>query len=447
MTRTGSTTIGTYPGSSAGPAAVRAHSAVGTAREGPAGRSHPTGGAGGPALADLVARHRTTFPWYDERCREAGVGAEPQLVDLPLVDEAVLAERYYTVDHPQLPDAATYLTSGTSSGMRKRILWTPDDHRRYVAHRRDLLAAFLADVAPGSTAVADLGTGHAAASAHEIFTELGFDAHDIDFARPVAEHVDRLNQWRPQVLFTMPMVLDQLLAWPEPLDISPRKVVVVGDIAPANWRRHVADRFGIGYGDVLDVLGSIEIGAIAHHDPETDLYHLHDHVIAESRPVHEVFGGDPVDLPPGGGILLLTSFARRSFPAVRYVTGDVVIGLRTIEHHGRAVQAYERIDSRYSGDVKHGERISAHDLCTAVNHVLPGAVFEVADQGGLEIRVVADRITPAQADAIRAHLVHLCPDVGQMARSGLVAEVDVRAITTDELRSGHAKRRFNIREG
>jgi phenylacetate-coenzyme A ligase PaaK-like adenylate-forming protein len=418
-----------------------------TARPDGLGRPGAWGVAAGPALSELVAGHRATFPWYDERCRQAGVGPEPELTDLPLVDEAVLTERYYTVDHPQLPDASAYLTSGTSSGVRKRILWTPDDHERYVAHRRDLFAGFLADVPAGSVAVADLGTGHAAASAHEVFTELGLDAHDIDFSSPVAEHVDRLNEWRPDVFFTMPMVLDQLLAWPEPLHIAPRKVMVVGDVAPANWRRHVAERFDIGYGDVLDVLGSIEIGAIAHHDPETDLYHLHDHIAAESLPVHEVYGGDPVELPPGGGILLLTSFARRSFPALRYVTGDVVIGLRTIEHHGRSVQAYERIDSRYAGDVKHGERISAHDLCTAVNHVLPGAVFEVANQGGLEIRVVADEVTPDDAEAIRAHLLALCPDVGQMSRSGLVAEVGVRAITTDELRSGHAKRRFNIREG
>ncbi|MCZ9339151.1 hypothetical protein NGM37_15345, partial [Streptomyces sp. TRM76130] len=72
------------------------------------------------------------------------------------------------------------------------------------------------------------------------------------------------------------------------------------------------------------------------------------------------------------------------------VTGDAVTGLRRIRHDGREVFAFERIDGRLSGDFKHGERISNHDLAQIMAEVFPGRPFEAADDDGLVIRVVAD---------------------------------------------------------
>ncbi|MDT0436717.1 MULTISPECIES: hypothetical protein [Streptomyces] len=410
--------------------------------------------AGGAAreaeLAALAAGHAQRFPWYRELLLRRGALGSGDLGDLPPIGTALLGAHYYTADHPHLPDASAYHTSGTSGGQRKRILYSPADDDAYVAQRRSLFADFTASMPPGAVAVADLGTGHAAASARRVFDELGFRAHDIDFTRPVAEHVEKLNSVRPDVFFTMPMILDRLFQADPALDIRPRKVMVVGDVAPPAWRAHVAERFGLGPGDVLDVFGSIEIGAIAYSCAETGLYHVHDHIVPEVADPAELAAATEPDRVPsrqeGSGALLLTSFTRGYFPAVRYVTGDAVTGLRRIRHDGREVFAFERVDGRLAGDFKHGERISNHDLTQIMAEVFPGRPFEASDDDGLVVRVVADTVTGAQLAAVRAGLDRQAPDVAQMIASGLVGPVRVCAVRPDGLRSGHAKRRLDLKE-
>ncbi|MEU1778292.1 hypothetical protein ABZ545_02245 [Streptomyces abikoensis] len=402
-------------------------------------------------LAALAARHAQRFPWYRDLLVDRGALGSGDLSDLPVIGTDLLGAHYYTADHPHLPDASAYHTSGTSGGQRKRILYSPADDDAYVAQRRELFAEFTATVPRGAVAVADLGTGHAAASARRVFLELGFEAHDIDFTRPVDEHVAKLNAWRPEVFFTMPMILDRLLQARPALDIRPRKIMVVGDVAPPAWRAHVAERFGLRPEDVLDVFGSIEIGAIAHSCARTGLYHFHDHILPEVLPPDDLGRPTGYDRVPsrqeGSGALLLTSFTRGYFPAVRYATGDAITGLRRIRHDGREVFAFERIDGRLSGDLKHGERISNHDLAQIMAEVFPGRPFEAADDDGLVIRVVADSIGDQQIAAVRAAVGRQAPDVAQMIASGLVGPVRVTAVPPDGLRSGHAKRRLDLKEG
>lgn len=402
-------------------------------------------------LAALAARHAQRFPWYRDLLVSRGALGSGDLSDLPVIGTDLLGAHYYTAEQPHLPDASAYHTSGTSGGQRKRILYSPADDDAYVAQRRELFAEFTASVPRGAVAVADLGTGHAAASARRVFLELGFEAHDIDFTRPLGEHVAKLNTWRPEVFFTMPMILDRLLQARPALDIRPRKIMVVGDAAPPAWRAHVAERFGLRPEDVLDVFGSIEIGAIAHSCARTGLYHFHEHILPEVLPPDDLgrlTGDERVpSRQEGSGALLLTSFTRGYFPAVRYATGDAITGLRRIHHEGREVFAFERIDGRLSGDLKHGERISNHDLAQIMAEVFPGRPFEAADDDGLVIRVVADSIGDEQIVAVRAAVGRQAPDVAQMIASGLVGPVRVTAVPPDGLRSGHAKRRLDLKEG
>lgn len=399
-------------------------------------------------LEELVRQHAGNFPWYAELLAERGLRPGALLEKLPIIDEQLLLTHYYTQAHEQFADASGYLTSGTSGGKRKRVLYSPDDDDDYAAQRRALFADFLGPVGPGAVAVADLGTGHAAALARRIFGSLGYDTYDIDFTRPVDEHVGLLNKWRPDVLFTMPMILDQLVAAPAGLDIHPRKIMVVGDLAPAAWRRRVAKRFGIGFEDVLDVFGSIEVGAIGHYCADTGLYHFHDHILPEVITPGDLYKELPAVTQParGSGILLLTSFARRYFPALRFATNDLITGLRTIEWRGRRVYAFERIDGRFGGEAKHGERISHHDICTAVGEVFPGAPFEVVNDGLMEIRVATTDLTPERSAVLRGLLRAAAPDIAQMIDSGIVADIAVRAVRPEDLHPTRSKRLFTLRE-
>jgi phenylacetate-coenzyme A ligase PaaK-like adenylate-forming protein len=395
-------------------------------------------------LGELVARHRRRFGWYDTLVEEQDAQDVTGLADLPILDERLLLDHYYTAVHRDFSDALAYKTSGTSRGQRKTILYSPDDHASYCEQRAQLFAGFLGDLPPGRVAVSDVGTGHAAASARTIFREIGLKPREIDFRRPIREHVALLNDARPDVLFTMPVILDQLLACRDRLDARPRKVIVVGDVAPANWRRHVAQAFDIGVDDVLDIVGSIEVGAIAYHSAATGLYHFHDHIVPEVVDPGVMLPECRHTLAADQGILLLTSFAREYFPAVRYATNDVVRGLRRIRWQGKSVFVCDRFEGRFAGDVKHGERLSSYDICAAVNEVFPGCPFEVIENGGIEIRIATERVTPDQTAVIADFLMAASPDVSEMVKAGLVRPIAISAIALDELRSSRGKRIFRM---
>lgn len=395
-------------------------------------------------LRTLVADATARFPWYASFLASHGVTTPDQLDDLPPLGQATLERYYYTADQMELPDAEVFATSGTSGGARKRIFYSPEDDDNYVAQRRELFAEFLADIPTKAVAVADLGTGHAAATARKVFTDLGLDARDINFEAPLGEHLEKLTAWQPEVLFTMPMIMDRLMeAAPTP-PFKPSRIMVVGDLAPMAWRANVARYFGLDPADVMDVFGSIEMGTIAYSCAETGLYHFHDHIYPEVVSP-EMILPEATPRTRGDGVLLLTSTTRRYFPALRFITGDIVAGLQVISYRGRAVHAASRIEGRVNTEYKHGERISSHDICEAMAQVFPGLPFEVADDDGLRIRV-AGEVDRTRVEALQATIAEAVPDVGTMVDSGLVNPIKVESVATDSLRSGHGKRRFDLRE-
>ena len=388
-------------------------------------------------LSASLERWRQLFPWYDALLDADITDADP-LHRFPLMDENLLLQHYYVAQNSRLADAEAYFTSGTTTGRRKTILYSQKDHSDYIKHRKQVLQPFLANVPSGAVAVAELGIGHAAASSKRIFEELGFAARDIEFSRKLLEHVELINEWQPAVLFTMPMILDRILA--SGAHFSPKKVIVLGDLAPEGWRRMVAERLFIQFEDILDLFGSTEIGAIAYYEAQTGLYHFHEHIIPELQllPCSCLGGTFNAD----AGILVLTSLQREYFPALRYVTNDVISGLQRIRFKGRSIDAFAKIEGRLAGDLKYGERISQFDLVTALSTVFPGVEYEAAQNDGLEIRIAVDRISTEQAEAFRCSLMRACPDVAQMMESGLVPEYRLTAITKEQLGLNRPKRIF-----
>lgn len=408
-----------------------------TVRKGNEGRNADT------RLRALVDQHRGSFPWYDVMLSRVCLSSDSLLTELPIIDDEILDNWYYRAENRKLSGASTYLTSGTSTGARKRVLWSPSDHSQYVSQRASVFKFFLRNIAKGSVVVSDLGTGHAAASAKFIFHELGFDAKDLDFSLAIEKHVTALNDWQPAVLFTMPMILDQILATGS-ASFRPKKIVVVGDIASLSWRMNIAARFGIKIGDILDIVGSIDVGAIAYLDEETGLYRFHDHILPE---VISPEGRDSnASANDRDGLLVLTSFARSYFPALRYQTNDIVRGFKTVELDGQLIETFECITGRYSGDLKHGERISSYDLSSAVTDVLGVVLFDVSSVGGLEIRIAVSELTSTQKENIVFRLLERCPDVKQMINSGLVSPIRITKVRNEDVISTRGKRHFSWRE-
>ncbi len=390
----------------------------------------------------LVARLRQTFKWYDALLREAGFDVDGNPERLPYIDEHVLTQHYYQARDPNLEDCSAYYTSGTSTGARKRILYSAEDHGFYVDQRRNIFARFISPEC--RTACSDLGTGHAAASAVEIFGGLGVECFQIDFRRPVGEHIAILNERRPDVLFTMPMVLNSLIQ-AGGLHFRPRKVITVGDVASRAWKKRIVDFFSLQSEDLLDIVGSIEVGSIAYECFDCGLYHFDDHIIPETiKPseLYEDFAGHGT-----AEILILTSLARSVFPAVRFITNDLVEGFTTRQCGGAERYSFERLVGRAGTEFKNGENISLYDVNEAVNTFLPASPFEVRkDSGKFTIRVCSADFTDEIGECIKGFLKELNPNSFQMIESSLVADIEVCNVPVGELSNHTAKRSFLVRK-
>ncbi|EFP97961.1 ATP-grasp domain-containing protein [Vibrio caribbeanicus] len=390
----------------------------------------------GRDLASLVRDTIQTFPWYGE-INQVDINRPFTISDLPLIDEAVLTEHYYHADH-QFESMDIYLTSGTTSGKRKRISYVPSDQDIYLQQRKDIIQNFCGN--SYKTACADLGTGHAAATAGEIFRLMGCETELIDFTRPIAEHIKVLNRINPEIFFTMPMILDALIATGE-LKATPKKIIVVGDVASLDWQKKVALFFGIRVNDILDLFGSIEIGSIAFFNHEIGKYQFDDYILPEVIDANTLYSEVSYNGP--GEVLLLTSFARSSFPAVRFVTNDLIEGFDHIEHKGKTIYVFDRCLGRYSGEFKHGEKVNLSDITAAIAKHAPYKAYDLDDtKGALVIRIADPDLNQSQIDSIKKELMERNPDIAEMILSGLVGDIEVVCVSESEIRCAVSKRRY-----
>lgn len=380
----------------------------------------------------IVSDVRKNFPFYDELVRGSGYDIAKLPAKLPFLNEAILSEHYYSSEFPHLSNAQTYFTSGTSSGKRKKVLYSSEDHDLYIKHRQHIFERILTTEC--KIACSDLGTGHAAASAKEIFHGLGLECHHIDFKLPEPEHVELLNRYQPDVLFTMPMILDNIL-FEGGLRIRPKKILLVGDVASVAWKSHIVRYFGITRRDLTDLYGSIEVGSIAYECDSCGLYHFDDHIIAEAFNPIDIYSESSPD--SAGHLIVLTSLARKYFPAIRFIPDDLVVGFCEYTCEGKKYFSFEKLVGRLGKELKHGEKLSLYDISSAVNEVLPGARFDVfKDPKRLLIRIASPKYSEDSADAIRRKIREANPDVDQMIRSKIVADIEIEQTLLSELSSG-----------
>lgn len=175
-------------------------------------------------LQDKLFEVIEAFPWYkgligDER-------ANSSLETLPLMTSTTLDTYYY--NQPFDPSLTVYRTSGTSTGRRKAILYSKEDDKHYI----DIKTKLYGDLIAGSgcvSALADMGTGHAANTALSIFERLGLEHHSIPFELPIEQHIEQLQTFKPDLLYTMPSILDHIVNATSDLRVfGIRKIILVG---------------------------------------------------------------------------------------------------------------------------------------------------------------------------------------------------------------------------
>lgn len=388
-------------------------------------------------LQQLVQQHAQTFLWYAALIESSSANSK-HLDRLPVMTEAILTRHYYHDEQP-LPDPVySYLTSGTRTGKRKRIRYSQRDQQLYLQQRTSIIQEFCGT--GHLRACADLGTGHAAATAGQIFESMGCQVELIDFSRPIEDHIQVLNRFQPDIFFTMPMILDRLIVSGK-LDFQPKKIIVVGDVASSSWQASVLAYFALPSNSLLDLYGSIEIGAIAHYRHDIGRYLLDEYLLPEVVDTHEIY--PDAHYKGNGGLLLLTSFARSYFPAVRFVTDDLIEGFSHELVDGELRYIFTRCLGRYSTEYKHGEKINLCDISDVLAKHLPLRRYDLDDSNGrLTIRIGDLSVDEVIIRAIRQDLLRRNPDVEQMIASNLVEDIHILCVNEHDIVDQASKRRY-----
>ncbi len=388
-------------------------------------------------LRDTVLEAGRNFPWYKELVGDV-TAMNYSLQSLPLMTAELLETHYYT--HPPDPTLAVYRTSGTSTGRRKAILYSKEDDERYIGIKTKLFGELIAG-SGCARAMADMGTGHAAHTALTIFERLGLEGAAIPFELPIEQHIQQLQAYRPDLLYTMPSILDHIVyAAADPRAFGIRKIILVGEVAAQEWQRNMARLFGLAPQDITDTYGSIELGTIAYYSHELGRYIMAEGIVAEGIGTQEL-GGGLGPLGTGESILVLTSTVRKQLPAIRFVTYDVVRDFRRMKVGGVERQSFASIVKRVGRELKHGEKISIYDIEQVIYRHLEDAMIRVqVKNNALTVYIQSKSAAPSAVPAIKEEIRECIPEIGLMIRNHLLDDIDV--ILTDKdglLETGQVK--------
>ncbi len=406
-------------------------------------------------LQKKVSRVLDIFPWYVQLIADYGLDSTDiqSIRQLPLITSDLLERFYYRAELPFDPGpqhrVTFYRTSGTSSLRRKTIYYSEEDENSYVRIKADIFRHILKDTGV-VTALSDMGTGHAASTAPEIFERIGMSVESIDFRQPIGLHIGKLLELRPHVLYTMPSILDHLLSAStvDPASYGIRQVILVGESASPAWIKSISERLRLAETDITDTYGSIEIGTIAYYSHEHGRYLFAEGIEAEGIPAEDLFS-DMDPLSDGEAVLVLSSYCRDLFPALRYVTYDIVRDLRPVLVDGQWRQSFQAIVGRIGPDLKHGEKISVYDIEDVVYRHLREANVRIRVRGNkLTVHVDSEDKNPDVYSRIEQDLLERIPEIGIMIRGGMLDALRVvpSEVTFDGTVLKH-KRIFYEREG
>jgi len=336
---------------------------------------------------------------------------------VPFVDKE-LARSWYG----RHVDGARFFSSTGTSGYPKRVPWTGDEDVWYVTEKQSLFEGWIGDCRRGFISLA---TGHNAESAGIVLGNLGLEVHDAGLTS-LEEQAAALIELGPDLLYCSPSILARLI---EALDAasrslrSVRRIITNGEVLFPSARRRAAAFFDIGDADIMDTYGSTEIGTIAHSCPECGAYHFLDGIYPEST-AEEVsdlgdLGGDPRRV-----LLSVSSVKRTSFPIVRFVTYDIVDGLRREWCSGEARFTFDRILGRCDDVLNYGELFPAYELADLIAARLPGARWMVFNSDN-HVTVVIEGMEPA---GFRVDMERRFPLHSRMTRLGLLDPPTIRFV-------------------
>lgn len=396
--------------------------------------SEPTLSLKSDLLKQKIEETIKIFPWY---AKLIDIDKINNVQDLPLMTPNVLEKYYYA--HPLIGKYDVYQTSGTSTGVRKKIFYSSEDDQNYVKLRANLYNEFIPKGSMKS-AFSDMGTGHAANTAREVFESMGLTFDCVSFDAPIEQHIEGLNKFKPDIFYTMPSILDNIVANSKnPKEYGIKKIILVGEIASKQWINQIAKTFEIEEKDILDTYGSIEIGTMATYNHDKGCYVIQEDLFAEGVKTEEL-PDNMETLPENESVLVLTSFVRSAFPAVRFVTNDVVRNLRTEVINGKPRQVFDCVVKRVGKEIKHGEKISLYDIENAVYKYLSKAEIRVeVSNNRLLVKIFSDELVPEMLTKIEESIQNSIDEIGIMIKNGILEKIQVISVAKDEIDNSSRK--------
>lgn len=374
---------------------------------------------------------KSIFPWYEELVNG---GDYSDIKTFPLMTAEVLGERYYSSEC-EFPHFV-YRTSGTSGKGRKKIFYSHEDEKKYIETKVDVFRKVLEDEnCKELKAFVDVGTGHAANTAKEIFTKLGISNRAISYEEPINKHIEELKDFKPDVLYTMPSILDGIIEEiGDPSVLGIKKILLVGEVASEQWIiSKVSKAFNISVDNIIDTYGSIELGIVAYYSIEHKRYVVVDDLIAEVVDISEI-GGDSVgSIGKSEGVLVITSFMRDFLPAIRFVTYDVVRDFRIMNIDGEEKFTFKSIVKRVGNEMKHGEKISFSDIENAVFKYVDNAIVKArVENNRLKVLISTNKsISEEIMQAIKNEIQKSIPDIDTMIRNRILEKIQVELLVGD----------------
>jgi hypothetical protein len=318
--------------------------------------------------------------------------------------------------------ARSFSSTGTS-GYPKPIAWRREEDAWYVGEKQELFASWLAGSA---RAFVSLAVGHNASTARMVLEDLGLEVHDAGLS-PLEDQCAAVTAFAPQVLYCSPSILASLVAALERRGQRPtsvRRVITNGEVLFGSARAHAQHFFGIGPADLMDTYGSTEIGTIAHSCGACGGFHFLGGLYPEAAPAAVADRSDQTGRWPDTAVLALSSVKRTSFPVVRFITYDLVQGLRRSVCGGGRRFAFDRILGRCDDVLNYGELFSTYDLGDLIGSRLPGARW-LAFNPRNDLTVVIEGTEP---DGFQEELRSRFPLHSRMSDLGLLDPPTIRFV-------------------
>jgi phenylacetate-CoA ligase len=233
----------------------------------------------------------------------------------------------------------------------------------------------------------------------------------LDALAPPEQHIDGINDYKPDILVTYPSVLRNIAVLAEQLHLplhQPQVLMVSGELLDENTRAMIKRSFT---GELLNFYAATECGVVAIECK----YHTGMHIKAGST-ILELVRNEKI-VPSGQtGEIVVTDLWNEATPIIRYA-GLSDVGVFSTERCrcGLKTPRLKVIEGRMSDSIvlKNNVIIHPFSMTLALEHISGIARFQIVQE---EIGLVRALIVPGkngtaeQADIIESHLKEVLGD-------------------------------------